>query len=59
MLETCGGEALTPEKVAELKRLCREGRKLIINTTAPAGCGHTRGSLSPWGYELRPEGLHS
>jgi transketolase len=46
MIPTVCGDALAPEAVSELQRLCGECRKLIINTTAHAGCGHTGGSLS-------------
>ena len=46
MLEQSLSTTLAPETVAELRRRCREQRKLIINTTAQAGCGHTGGSLS-------------
>ena len=37
---------LSAEEVQELKQICRYVRKMIINTVADAGCGHTGGSLS-------------
>ena len=37
---------LTDSEVEELKQICRYVRKMIINTIADAGCGHTGGSLS-------------
>jgi len=46
MIPNAGADVLTPAAISELKHLCRECRKLIVNTTAQAGCGHTGGSLS-------------
>ncbi len=46
LAEGGGGRTPIPEVVEYLKRLCTEQRRIIINTTAHAGCGHTGGSLS-------------
>ncbi|MBU8902535.1 MAG: transketolase [Victivallales bacterium] len=37
---------ITESEVQELKQICREIRKSIINTITDAGCGHPGGSLS-------------
>ena len=37
---------LSAQEVQELKQICRYVRKMIINTIADAGAGHTGGSLS-------------
>ncbi len=37
---------LSLEELDVLKQICRDVRKMIINTTADAGCGHAGGSLS-------------
>ena len=39
-------QTITAEEAEELKQICRYVRKMIINTTADVGCGHTGGSLS-------------
>lgn len=39
-------DKLAPDEIQELKQICRYVRKMIINTIAEAGAGHTGGSLS-------------